>query len=203
MGDLININEYYNKKIAESKSNNMKSNKNNPKSLSKETKRLISKREKVINHKMDKIVKILHNKYKNKKEIILGYNENWKQHVNLGKNNNRKFYEIPYRRLINKLYNKFQHTRIIEVWEGYTSKCDSLALESIGKHEEYLGKRIKRGLFNSSTGKQINADLNGAINIMRRYCKNNKIQFKEVSGYNLMNPVVMKLNDNSKTVPAM
>lgn len=52
--------------------------------------------------------------------------------------------------------------------ESYTSKCDSLAFEKIGKHENYLGKRRKRGLFQSSTGKLINADVNGALNIMRK-----------------------------------
>lgn len=52
--------------------------------------------------------------------------------------------------------------------ESYTSKCDFLAFEKIGKHENYLGKRKKRGLFQSSVGKLINADVNGALNIMRK-----------------------------------
>ena len=52
--------------------------------------------------------------------------------------------------------------------EGYTSKCDGLGLESIEKHEKYIGKRVKRGLFQSSVGKLINADVNGALNIMRK-----------------------------------
>lgn len=52
--------------------------------------------------------------------------------------------------------------------ESYTSKCDSLAVEKIGKHDSYLGKRVKRGLFQSSVGKLINADVNGALNILRK-----------------------------------
>jgi putative transposase len=52
--------------------------------------------------------------------------------------------------------------------ESYTSKCDALALETIQKQESYLGKRVKRGLFKSSVGKIINADINGAINIARK-----------------------------------
>jgi putative transposase len=36
------------------------------------------------------------------------------------------------------------------------------------KQESYLGKRIKRGLFQSSVGKLINADINGAIGILRK-----------------------------------
>lgn len=45
---------------------------------------------------------------------------------------------------------------------------DFLAFEKIGKHENYLGKRKNRGLFQSSVGKLINADVNGALNIMRK-----------------------------------
>ena len=52
--------------------------------------------------------------------------------------------------------------------ESYTSKCDSLVLESVEKHESYLGKRVKRGLFQSSVGKLLNADVNGAIGIARK-----------------------------------
>ena len=52
--------------------------------------------------------------------------------------------------------------------ESYTSKCDALAQEEIKKHETYLGKRVKRGLFQSSIGKVINADVNGSLNILRK-----------------------------------
>ena len=52
--------------------------------------------------------------------------------------------------------------------ESYTSKCDALAREEIKKHETYLGERVKRGLFQSSIGKLINADVNGSLNILRK-----------------------------------
>ena len=52
--------------------------------------------------------------------------------------------------------------------ESYTSKCDALAREEIKKHETYLGKRVKRGLLQSSIGKLINADVNGSLNILRK-----------------------------------
>ncbi|WP_202221117.1 hypothetical protein [Okeania sp. KiyG1] len=45
----------------------------------------------------------------------------------------------------------------------YTSKTSALDLELPCKHELYVGKRVKRGLFRSSTGKAINADINGSI----------------------------------------
>ncbi|PHJ73479.1 hypothetical protein VF03_16525, partial [Nostoc linckia z2] len=46
--------------------------------------------------------------------------------------------------------------------ESYTSKCSFLDLEPIKKHEQYLGRRIKRGLFRSNSGKIYSADLNGS-----------------------------------------
>ena len=52
--------------------------------------------------------------------------------------------------------------------ESYSSKCDSLVSEEVKKHESYSGKRIKRGLFQSSCGKLINADVNGSLNILRK-----------------------------------
>lgn len=52
------------------------------------------------------------------------------------------------------------------------SKCSFLDLEPIKKSSEYKGKRIRRGLFKSSDGTIINADLNGAYNIMRKAIPN-------------------------------
>jgi len=48
--------------------------------------------------------------------------------------------------------------------ESYTSKCSFLDLESIQKQKSYLGKRIKRGLFRSSSGYFYGADINGSLN---------------------------------------
>lgn len=53
--------------------------------------------------------------------------------------------------------------------ESYTSKCSFLDLEEIAKQKEYVGKRIKRGLFQTKEGVQINADINGSLNIGRKY----------------------------------
>jgi transposase len=52
--------------------------------------------------------------------------------------------------------------------ESYTSKCSFLDFEPIKKQTEYLGKRVKRGLFEASNGKKYNADLNGSLNILRK-----------------------------------
>lgn len=102
--------------------------------------------------------------------LVVGYNTGWKQSVNIGKCNNQKFVQIPFARLASYLKYKCEMAgiRFVENEESYTSKCDALAKEEIGKHESYLGKRVKRGLFRSSTGRYINADVNGAVNILRK-----------------------------------
>ena len=79
--------------------------------------------------------------------------------------------------------------------ESYTSKCDPLALEEICFHEKYLGKRIKRGLFSSSIYHLLlNADLVGAINIMRKWEKTQGIRRTRITGTNLYNPKVLKIH---------
>lgn len=57
---------------------------------------------------------------------------------------------------------------VTTVEESYTSKCDHLVSEEMKHHDKYAGKRIKRGLFKSSTDKVLNADINGAIGILRK-----------------------------------
>ena len=125
-------------------------------------------------------------------KLIVGYNKGWKTGVNMGKKNNQKFTQIPFARLISYLEYKCRLSGIEFVVneESYTSKCDALALEPISKHDSYLGKRIKRGLFQSSVGKLINADVNGALNITRKVVgdSNGVIQRIIDSGL-LFNPV--------------
>ncbi len=58
--------------------------------------------------------------------------------------------------------------KVIETEESYTSKCSLLDLEELCKKEKYCGRRIKRGLYRSAKGTLINADLNGADNILRK-----------------------------------
>ena len=103
---------------------------------------------------------------------------------------NRTFYNIPYSKLLNKLRSKLEllGKEMILQEESFTSKCDGLMLEEVCRHENYSGQRIERGLYLSGTGKRINADLNGAINIMRKYCQTKKIKFNKVNGENIFNP---------------
>ncbi len=102
--------------------------------------------------------------------LVIGKNDNWKQEANMGKRTNQNFVQIPHARFIDLLTYKCQlvSIRVILTEESYTSKCSFLDNEPIGKHEQYAGKRVKRGLFRSASGKRFNADVNGSYNILRK-----------------------------------
>lgn len=172
-GFICSINKHYNKLIGKAQSKNQ-INKFN---------KLQLKRKCVIDNYFNLIVKWFKQKF-NGKNIIIGYNKEWKKNSNLGKSNNMLFHKIPFMKLIGKLQRNFN---VILTEESYTSKCDALSLESICKHDIYSGDRKKRGLFCSSSGRMINADLNGAINIMRK-----KIEMTEIIG-KLFNPIKINI----------
>lgn len=102
--------------------------------------------------------------------IVIGNNKDWKQNCNMGKRNNQNFVSIPFEKLISQIRYKAEEVgvKVVITEEGYTSKIDHYAGEEMRHHDTYMGKRIKRGLFRSSTGKVLNADLNGAIGILRK-----------------------------------
>jgi putative transposase len=109
--------------------------------------------------------------------IVIGKNDNWKDEINIGRVNNQKFVSIPFQSLIKKIEYKAEKLgiEVILQEESYTSKSDALALDNLPKYKKgnkkkhvFLGKRKKRGLYQSSIGKLINADVNGAINILRK-----------------------------------
>ena len=103
-------------------------------------------------------------------KIVIGYNKCWKQDINLGKRNNQNFVQIPFKALVDYITYKANNYNI-EVLiqeESYTSKCSFLDDEEVCKHEIYAGKRVKRGLFRSKTGIEINADINAAYNIAKK-----------------------------------
>lgn len=113
----------------------------------------------IINH-------CLENKIGN---ICFGELKHIKDNVQLGKRNNQNFVNLPIQRFKQLISYKAELVgiKVIEVDESYTSKCSSLDLEPIEKHEKYVGNRIKRGLFRGSNY-LLNADVNGSLNILRK-----------------------------------
>jgi putative transposase len=121
----------------------------------------------------------------------------WKQEVNLGKRNNQAFVFIPHARFIEMLTYKAELVGItvVIIEESYTSKCSFLDLEPISKQSAYMGQRVKRGMFQASTGCRINADINGSYNILRKAFPQ---AFAQGLGQVRIHPNVLELPDRQQ-----
>lgn len=109
--------------------------------------------------------------------VICGYNPDFKRGINLGAKVNQQFTQISFgalRRQLESLCARYS-MNYIEQEESYTSKASFLDLDELPIYNAetpymgtFSGKRIQRGLYRSKNGKLINADLNGAANILRK-----------------------------------
>ncbi|MCE7738365.1 MAG: transposase [Candidatus Heimdallarchaeota archaeon] len=101
-------------------------------------------------------------------EVNIGYNPMWKHKAHFSKKITQMFVTIPYLKFIKLLKYKAADVGIIveTIPEEYTSKCSFLDNEFPEKHQNYAGQRVTRGLFKSSLGIYINADVNAAFNIL-------------------------------------
>ena len=108
--------------------------------------------------------------------IVIGHNKNWKQNIELGRVNNQNFVQVPFTMLIHMITYKAENAGIKTVIqeESYTSKASALNNDEIpvyldgSEQRNFHGKRICRGLYRSGRGIIINADINGASNILRK-----------------------------------
>jgi len=116
--------------------------------------------------------------------IVVGNFEGIKQGINHGKRNNQNFVQIPYGIFRRKLKSKCEQLGIElhSIEESYTSKTSFLDCELPNKHDQYLGKRVKRGLFRSGNGTLINADTNGAAQILVKHLVKSKLNPDIVRG---------------------
>jgi putative transposase len=169
-GVLKSINQFFNKEYARLRSISDRQIGN--KQLTKKEKRLFMKRNRKIKDIMHKLSKAIvqYAKTRNIDTIIIGHNNGWKQSANMGRINNQNFVQIPFNTLINQIKYKAEETgiQVIIQDEEHTSKCSFLDNESIEHHNEYMGKRIKRGIFRSKDGILMHADLNAVYNIIRK-----------------------------------
>ena len=101
-------------------------------------------------------------------EVVIGYNEKWKQGMHFWKKVTQMFVTIPFLRIIDILKYKGAERgiKMETIPEEYTSKCSFLDNEFPRLRKKYKGKRIYRGLFCSAAGHLINADVNAAYNIL-------------------------------------
>ena len=168
--DIKSYNQFFNKQKAKYQSLN----------ATKKLNILSRKRFNFLNNKYEQISSyIAFYAYENEiGTIVIGKNNSWKQNINLGKVNNQNFTFIGYESFIKKLTYKCLKLKIqvIEVEESYTSKASFLDKDEIPVYDKndktkykFSGKRIKRGLYKTKKGILINADVNGASNIIKKY----------------------------------
>ena len=127
-----------------------------------------------IGYYTNKLIEILKDEKISK--LVVGYNKEWKQEINIGSKNNQNFVSIPFRKILNILKYKLEDNGIEykEQEESYTSKASYLDNDNIPIYKEeteeikFSGRRIKRGIYKTKQGKIINADLNGALNILKK-----------------------------------
>ena len=108
--------------------------------------------------------------------IVIGKNKGWKNNVKMRKDSKQNFASIPYNPFISMLIYKGNEVgiKVIETEESYTSKSSFLDEDYIPTYgiddgkKAFSGKRVSRGMYKSKDGTLINADVNGAFNILRK-----------------------------------
>ncbi|WMM25518.1 transposase [Tissierella sp. MB52-C2] len=171
---LKSINQWYNKQMTKYQSIK---DKQKIKGITKYQVIITRKRNNQVNDYINKACRYITNYCINNDigTIVLGYNEDIQNKINIGKVNNQNFVNIPIGNIKDKLdyLCKLYNITYIKQEESYTSKAsffDKDEIPTIGDKtsEGFSGKRIKRGLYKTSTGTTLNADVNAALNILKK-----------------------------------
>lgn len=106
--------------------------------------------------------------------IVVGNNKDWKQSIDLGKQTNQAFVQLPHQKLIEKIIYKAQSCgiQVLLIEESYTSGTSFLDNEPPQKEFYNKKRRVHRGLFVSNQGIKLNADINAAFQIMKKVFPN-------------------------------
>ena len=115
---------------------------------------------------------ITYAKENNAGKIVIGDLKDIKQNMDYNKN----FVQIPLQNLVEKIKYKaaIEGIEVDYISEKYTSGVSALDKEEITKENYDKSRRKYRGLFITNKGKKINADINGSLNIIRKYIKNSR-----------------------------
>ena len=174
---LKSINQWFNKENARLQS--IKDKQHFGKKTTNRQKAIARDRNNKVNDYMNKTARIIID-YCISNDIgilIAGYNVTFQRNSHMGKQNNQNFVNIPYGHLRDKLSYLCELNGIvyIEQEESYTSKASFWDNDNIPvynndnpKEYEFSGSRIHRGLYKTAGGQVLNADINGALNIMRK-----------------------------------
>ena len=177
---LKSLNQWYNKSVAKRKENR-------PQGFwSKKLAQITEKRNRQMRHAVNIAARLVINHCLDHSigNVVFGWNKGQKQDINMGKNSNQKFVQIPTQKLKERIKQlcDFYGINFIETEESYTSKSSFLDNDFVptfgekpvrvacpkGLGWKASGRRIKRGLYRVSSGDLINADANGAANILAK-----------------------------------
>lgn len=166
-------NQFYNKKIA-----NLKSicKQMTGQYSSNKIRNFTAKRNRKIDDCLHKASRLIVNECvsQNISTIVIGQNKEWKQDSKLPKRVNQHFVQLPFARLIQMIEYKAEEKGIAVILteESYTSGTSFLDEEAPTRENYDKSRRIYRGLFRANDGRMINADVNGAFQIMRKVFPN-------------------------------
>ena len=174
---LKSFNQWFNKE--NSRLQGIKDRQGDKRRTTNRQKILADKRSRQVNDYMSKTAKIIIN-YCIRHDIgtlVVGYNETFQRNTDIGGQNNQNFVNIPYGKLRSKLEYLCELNGIVflKQEESYTSKAsfwdkDVIPVYNADNPQKYRfsGNRIQRGLYRTADGKLLNADINGALNILRK-----------------------------------
>lgn len=174
---LKSINQWFNKENARLQS--IKDKQHFGKKTTNRQKAIARDRNNKVNDYMNKAArKVIDYCIKNNiGTLIVGYNETFQRNSHIGKQNNQNFVSIPYGKLREKLecLCELNDIAFVKQEESYTSKAsfwdkDTIPVYNSDNPQVYAfsGKRVHRGLYKRADGKVFNADVNGALNILRK-----------------------------------
>lgn len=174
---LKSVNQWFNKENA--RLQGIKDRQGDKRRTTNRQKILADKRNRQVNDYMSKTAKKIINYCiaHNIGTLVVGYNETFQRNTDIGKQNNQNFVNIPYGKLRSKLEYLCELNGIafVKQEESYTSKAsfwdkDVIPVYNADNPQKYYfsGKRIQRGLYKTSDGMLLNADVNGALNILRK-----------------------------------
>ena len=177
--EIKSRNQWYNKLLAKYTSKLRNSTKQDSKYTSKRLNKLHMYRSNYVNDQYNKIASYIIDYCQDNDigTIVVGLNKQWKSEIKLRKADKQNFIEISHTVLIKKIKTMAERLSInvIEQEESYTSKASFLNHDEIPSYDSdislsytFNGKRIKRGLYKTKDGILINADVNGASNILKK-----------------------------------
>ena len=174
---LKSVNQWFNKENA--RLQGIKDRQGDKRRTTNRQKILADKRNRQVNDYMSKTAKKIINYCiaHNIGTLVVGYNETFQRNTDIGRQNNQNFVNIPYGKLRSKLecLCELNGIAFVKQEESYTSKAsfwdkDVIPVYNADNPQKYhfSGKRVQRGLYKTSDGMLLNADVNGALNILRK-----------------------------------